>query len=299
MQVPVSETDTANAARGSEPENLLILSDLHLGNPASYLDGLEEIRDLIEEIQPDRVIFNGDTVEMRHEPDMVRGARLAREAREMCARAGAEAVFITGNHDPAISENHYLEMAGGKVLATHGDILFPTIVPWSREASIAWEMHQEKLGEVAGDRPLDELSLTERFHALRVACLDYESIKVSGESTAFGKVRMILNECWPPTRPLLVLQVWMRTPGLAREFAAKHFPRAKWILLGHTHRAGIWIKKGVSVINTGSFTPLSGRQIIILRGNTLQVRPVRCRENKSGERKRWFCGDPVFEKSLG
>jgi predicted phosphodiesterase len=276
----------------------LVLSDLHIGNPASYLDDLSELGELIAQSEARTVIFNGDTVEMRHEPDMVRGERVAQQAREICREAGAEAVLITGNHDPAISTTHYAELAGGRVLVTHGDILFPTIVPWSHEAPAAWKMYQQKLAEVAGNRPFKDLALPERFHAMRQACLDYEAVKVTGENSALGKLRMILQECWPPTRPFFILKVWATTPGLARRFAEEHFPKAGIVILGHTHRAGVWEKHGRVVINTGSYTPLSGRQVVIIREGTVSLRQVRYQEDKNGARKKWYLGQTVYSRPL-
>jgi predicted phosphodiesterase len=290
-------TDRKNQSTIAQEGTVLVLSDLHIGNPASYLTEPGELRDLIAQAEPDTVVFNGDTVEMRHEPDMLRGERVARQARELCRDLGAEAVLVTGNHDPAISTNHWMELAGGRVLVTHGDILFPTIVPWSREASTAWEMHLRKLGEIAGNRPFESLSLPERFHAMRQACLDYESVKASGQASALGKLRMILNECLPPTRPLFILKVWMQTPRLAREFAGENFPRARIVVLGHTHRAGIWEKHGRAVINTGSYTPLSGRQAVIIKGQTLSLHQVRYREQKTGSKK-WYLGETTYSRPL-
>ena len=103
------------------------------------------------------VVFNGDTREIGHEPWRDRSEMLLGELRALCAGLGAEAVFLTGNHDHRISELGWLELRRGAVLVTHGDMLLPEVVPWSlqylRKSKSLAELAIEHLFEDGVDFP--------------------------------------------------------------------------------------------------------------------------------------------------
>ncbi len=282
-------------------EPILILSDLHLAHPATYLRNAEELAPLIRRVGAKTVVFNGDSVEMRLEHLRDQGEENAQALRRVCADHGAEATFICGNHDPTISDHHVLELADGQIIVTHGHVLFPQIVPWSREAKAAWEKHRAKLEKYGGVSSIHDprISLEQRFRALQEACQAYESEKVERKPSPFSKVRMVVREMWPPTRPFTILRTWVVTPRLARRFAETHYPKARYVVTGHTHRAGCWTRHGITVFNLGSFTPLSGRLALVLQDDVVRALPVCERSSGTSEDcDRWMLGDPVFEDAL-
>jgi hypothetical protein len=83
-----------------------------------------------------------------------------------------------------------------------------------------------------------------------------------------------LRECWPPWRPLQIFHSWAGTPARAEALARVFRPRARFILIGHTHFSGCWRRGPRMVINTGSFLPLSGRMAIDIQGESLTVRSI-------------------------
>ena len=109
-----------------------IFSDLHYGDRASRVRSLGQIAPLLD--GPARIVVNGDTLDTRPGKHPRRTAELLAEVRRFFADESPPADLLTGNHDNDISETHALELAGGRVFITHGDVLFEDIVPWGRDA---------------------------------------------------------------------------------------------------------------------------------------------------------------------
>ncbi len=245
-----------------------ILSDLHYGHPATYLRDLKQIGPLLE--GADRVVFNGDSVEMRFVKEREQGAADFALFKAFCAQIGIDAVFLTGNHDPALTDLNHLDLAEGAILVTHGDILFHGLSPWSREVKALQDAHTRFLA-AAGNPP----TLEPRLVAARLAALSIENLGPRAHHHA--RVRSLpgfIQEVWPFWRPLKMLECWMQTPALAAAFAAQYRPKANCILIGHTHRAGVWKRKGRTIINTGSFLPYSGMLAVDLTADSLTVRKI-------------------------
>ncbi|MEI6351909.1 MAG: metallophosphoesterase [Verrucomicrobiota bacterium] len=226
-----------------------ILSDLHFGHPTSFVRATEQLAPLLE--GADRVIFNGDSVEMRfveeRGPAAVDFARL----QQCCLEAAVEAVFVTGNHDAEISEIHHLDLASGAVFVTHGDILFHGLSPWSKEAARLQEAHTQELSALGNPSQL-ELQLRAAKRAVRA--IQHFGPKLR---TPVNRAANLLHEAWPPWRPFHILGCWAVTPHRAHALAAAHRPEAKFVIIGHTHFSGIWHRRDRVVINTGAFLPYS------------------------------------------
>jgi predicted phosphodiesterase len=80
---------------------------------------------------------------------------------------------------------------------------------------------------------------------------------------------------WPPLRVLRVLQAWRAEPVRAAALAQRARPRAKFVLLGHTHRPTVWrTPAGIVVINTGTFCPPFGGSAVDVTPDRLVVRRV-------------------------
>jgi len=245
-----------------------ILSDLHFGHKSSVVREWSQIAPLME--GADRILFNGDTVEMRFLEEREKAFADADALRQLCEQAGAGTVFLTGNHDPLLTDIHLMELAGGAVMVTHGDILFPGLSPWSSEARRLIEAHTRELAAL--EKPDD---LASQLAAMRRAALALEHLgETFRRQQKPGLLRAVQHHIWPPWRPLSIVVAWMRTPSLANTLAARHAPHTRFVALGHTHFSGIWRCGKRIIINTGGFLPLARRLAIDLEDQTLTVREI-------------------------
>ena len=245
-----------------------ILSDLHYGHPATAIGDLRQITPLLEGVE--RVVFNGDSVEMRFVREYEQGAADFARLQAFCAEAGTEGVFLTGNHDPALTPLHHLDLHEGAVFVTHGDALFHGLSPWSREAEALKAAHSQCLADAGHPSALEPLLAAARKAALAIETLGPFAHHHAHAKTFAGFIRQI----WPPWRPFKMIECWIQAPGWAAAFAEQHRPNAKCFLFGHTHRAGIWRRRGRTLINTGSFLPYSGMLLADLDGGELAVRKI-------------------------
>src|SRR5690242_3762949 len=100
---------------------VLILSDLHLGNQNSksygMMDGIARLARSF-----DRVILNGDTLDRYEKPDCTNDAtKLIHDITATCTSASAPPELLPGNHDPAISDVHWVYLKESATLVYHGD----------------------------------------------------------------------------------------------------------------------------------------------------------------------------------
>jgi predicted phosphodiesterase len=249
------------------PDRLRIISDIHLGHPGSLVTDPDQLAPLFEDVPA--VIFNGDTVEMRYRTQREQGWHDLERVAAVCRGTGARPFFINGNHDPIVSAVSHLDLLDGAVLITHGDFLFHDISPWSDEARAIGAAHTQMLGEMGPDVLVD---FEQRLSAGKLAALSIELHEARLPQGPLARVVTFLQECWPPWRPLQIVKCWVETPGRALELMRVFRPRAKIILIGHTHLGGIWKLGGRVVINTGSFLPLARLRIVDLRNEDLEVR---------------------------
>jgi predicted phosphodiesterase len=211
-----------------------ILSDLHYGEHSSRVRSLSQLRPLLGD--PETVVLNGDALDTRPGPDPEFTARCRAEVREYFEIACRQVTFVTGNHDPDISENHCLDLAAGRVFVTHGDILFEDIVPWSIDAPVLRARIREALASLP---PGAAGSLDQRLLAYRrVAASVLQRHQVEHHGLKYA-VKTAGDSVWPPWRVLRVLAAWRRLPRRGAALLREHRPRARFCLLGHTHRPGV------------------------------------------------------------
>jgi len=225
-----------------------IISDLHYGEHASRVRSLTQLRPLLGDAAA--VVLNGDTMDTRPGPDPLFTARCRAEVREYFEAACHQVTFVTGNHDPDISPTHYLDLAGGRVFVTHGDILFDDVVPWSRDAPALRARIRETLAALprGAGRSLEERLLVYRQVALTV--VQRHQSEQHGLTYA---IKMAGDSVWPPWRILRVLGAWHHLPRRGAAMVREHRPKARFCLLGHTHHPGIWrAASGTVIINTGA-----------------------------------------------
>ena len=228
-----------------------ILSDIHFGHPASAVRDPDQLAPLLEGVQ--RAIFNGDSVEMRFVEERPQAKEDIQRLHALCDKAGVERTFVTGNHDPLISTTNHVELAGGGVLVTHGDVLFEGLSPWSREADVLISAHRE-----AREALSDPGDLQQQLGATKRAALAIEHLGHSLRCTSGKSLRNFLYEFWPPLRPFRILTCWAAAPQRAAKIAEDYRPETECVVFGHTHRSGVWRRGERIVINTGSYLPLSG-----------------------------------------
>jgi UDP-2,3-diacylglucosamine pyrophosphatase LpxH len=248
---------------------IVILSDLHIGHPASRLTDPQSLTPLLRGAAT--VVFNGDTVEMLWVGNRDHAQEQLERLAQTCTDLGARPVFLNGNHDPIVSSASYLDLCEGAVLVTHGDILFHSVAPWSRDAAVIGPEHSRLLEQLDEQAKAD---LAERLLIAKRAQLTLEMHEPHRGTGLRVRVMTVVREVWPPWRAVKIIHCWLQTPGFAARLAQEHRPLAHYVIIGHTHRAGVWRRDGRVVINTGSFMSFSGRSIVRLTAERVQVQEV-------------------------
>jgi predicted phosphodiesterase len=250
-------------------EPTLILSDLHLGHRASQIKSPEMLAPLLQ--HTGSAIFNGDTAEMRGEVDRPLGRKLAAELARVCHQIGTKAIFVNGNHDPVISNINHLELAEGRILVTHGDILFLGVAPWSKDARQYLNAHKKILKNLGPE------SLTDLEHQLRATKQASLMLQAAEASTTQGtepSLGLFFRQMWPPHRPLVILKAWLDLPDRGADLASVYRPTAQFIIVGHTHFPGLWRRKGRTIINTGSFVAHLPAHAVLVDSGRLEIRRI-------------------------
>jgi UDP-2,3-diacylglucosamine pyrophosphatase LpxH len=252
-----------------------VFSDVHYGDRASRVAHLGQLRPLVTDV--DAVILNGDTTDTRTGPNPGHTAACRDAVAEFAAASDAPLTFLTGNHDPDMSDTHWQELAGGSVLVLHGDILFEDMVPWGRDARLIRRKITAALGET-GLASLDRMSLEERVALWREVAVSVPQRHQSERHPLKYALRFAMDTVWPPLRIVSIFQAWGREPELAAAMVRRVRPHAKYVLLGHTHRPAIRkIPGGPTIINTGSFTAPFGGYAVDLLPDRLRVLRIDCR----------------------
>jgi predicted phosphodiesterase len=246
-------------------EPIRILSDLHLGHTASLARGIEQIAPLYRDVRT--VIFNGDTVEMRSARNRARAIRIMREVEAFCAAQAADTHFINGNHDPIISELNHLEIGGGSLLVTHGDTLF-------HEDDDVWS------SDAAGERQTG-ISDADLARLVRILATNKPGSRGSHSTAHFdipngtwGQFTTFMKQTWPPRRLARMVSGWRESPTRAVNLLRLYHPTARCVIVGHTHRPGVWHRHGYCVVNTGSYLPMLGRLAVDYEAGVVTVRKV-------------------------
>jgi predicted phosphodiesterase len=256
-------------------EPVLILSDLHLGHRASLIKNPEQLAAMMK--GPGSVVFNGDTAEMRTDEDRVVGRKLAADLARVCHQVGRRAFFVNGNHDPTVSNTNHLDLSSGSVLATHGDILYLGVAPWSRDAHHYLRKHRQILDRLGPDGYAD---FEKRLLATKRTSIELQMIERPLTRGCAPELRLLLRNAWPPWRPLKIAKAWLELPRLADDLAHAFRPRARFIVVGHTHYPGVWKVGQRVIINTGGFVPYFGALTVLIESGRLEVREVKVSKKK-------------------
>jgi len=253
-----------------------IVSDVHYGDRSSRVRSLAQLRPLLA--GADAFILNGDTVDTRPDKDRAGTEEKRREVLDFFGSAGIPVTFLTGNHDPDMSRLHELGLEGGRILVTHGDILFESIVPWSQDAAMIRSKVIAALAAVPDDGTCD---LESRLSAFRSVAGTIPQRHQSERDPLRYALRLAGDTVWPPDRALKILRAWREAPGRAAALARRHRPKAGFVMIGHTHKPGVWkMASGLVVINTGSFSQPFGALVAEVETGGVRVRRV---DYKGGE----------------
>jgi predicted phosphodiesterase len=252
------------------PEFIRIFSDIHYGDRASQVHALAQLTPLLQ--GPSALVLNGDTLDTRLGPAPQRTEAMREEVQKFFPQQIAAVTFLTGNHDANFSTHHQLELAGGALLLTHGDILFDDIVPWSQDAPFI----RARLAEEFQKLPAAQLpDLETRLAVFRRVAIGIPQRHQSERNAFKYAADLARDTIWPPTRFLQIIQAWREMPARAEALLRAHRPQAKFLLVGHTHRPGVWRRRdGIVIINTGSFSRPFGACLVDLWPTRVVVRRI-------------------------
>jgi predicted phosphodiesterase len=253
-----------------------IFSDLHYGDRASALTDLEQLSPLLD--GPTEIMLNGDTLDTRQGPNPSATAEGRAVARDFFASRSPPASWLTGNHDPDISDTHARELAGGEIFVTHGDILFEDLVPWGRDANVL----KQRIAEELRRAPMNSQSpLTERFRAYRRAAATIPQRHQAEKDPLKYTLGFLADTIWPPTRILRVIRAWRETPLKADQFLDQNGLPAQILVMGHTHRLGAFrTPANRLLLNTGSVCPPGNAGVVDVHSDRVILRAIERRGGK-------------------
>ncbi len=271
------------------PGTVRILSDLHLGHDRSLIRRAEELRPLLA--GADEVIFNGDTLQERADVFRPRSLSLVEELQEVCREEGVRPGFLRGNHDPAAWPWEMVDLRGGLVTVTHGDVWLRLISPWSR----AMPQYRSLLEAIYAEYPpVAELDLGQRFDLLQRCRMAMPPLESGLYSRSTGsRSALFLREMWPPRRPWEIFKAYAMLPGLALEFVRTFRPNSRVMVFGHTHRARIWRRGGRLLINTGAFVTFAQPLMVEIKDRSLRAWRLAFKQGA------WHPEEPIVTEPLG
>ena len=248
----------------------LVLSDLHLGSKASHAASrLDDIARVGAGF--DRVILNGDTLDRCYtDPCGDDSAlRFIEMARTCCASRNGSPELLTGNHDPAISNTHWIYDEHSRTLIFHGDCIRDYTHPTKRDDQRLMAKLKERWAALGG-RPEAFAALHENYRQVQ---LQYLPI-INPYKKAKTVMQYALSLIYPPRRPFDIIHYWMTAPKLALKLATGFDRAVSNVVVGHTHKPGSWNINGVGVFNTGSYMPMSGAFAVCIDGERIEHVPM-------------------------
>lgn len=197
---------------------LRILSDLHFRDASSRLTALDQLVPVLSGVSS--LWLNGDTCDNQ---TGMSSAQLA-EIKTFFQGQVPAVRFITGNHDPDISDTHHGSAADGRLFATHGDVFLDEIVPWSR---VRQTLHT-RVQQAQWDHPHhDSESLDGRLALNRIACVGFAR-ECDPERTDFGhRFSRLVTEFFPPDNLGRCSKLGARSPTGSRPENPIGFPPPK------------------------------------------------------------------------
>ena len=226
-----------------------------------------------------RLILNGDIAEIHHPAYRAAAARELLRLQTICDRDAVGLTVLSGNHDPYLTDRRHLMLAGGQVLVTHGDVLHPAVAPWSAAAPRMLAAQTRARAQLDAD---ERDGLEGRLWASqRAAIAEWDDVDPRGHART--TVASLLAK---PTAVAKLAWYWMTIPGVAASFARQYTPDARFVVIGHTHRAGVWRRGERVVLNTGSYGFLGRPHAVVIEDGAISM----WRVLDDGERYRYDTG---------
>lgn len=113
---------------------VVIISDVHVKNSNGWKEQIDGLREVWA--KAGTVVFNGDTVGGRETNNGTSTEEILTYISKLCAKDGTEAVFLAGNSDYFLDVAKHLLLVEGRILITHGDVIFPEMSPWYDDAHL-------------------------------------------------------------------------------------------------------------------------------------------------------------------
>ena len=252
---------------------VVVISDLHMGRPdmvetASQLDALVD--------GASTLVINGDTAEVRLNGISDVARRELDLLQNRCRSSGTRLILLAGNHDPQIVARRHLMLADDEVLITHGDAVHEALAPWSDAARIIARRHREVMASKSAS---ERETLETLFEACREAALAEPM-----EDEELGRPTTLTGAVAKPRKVLEILAFWLNHARRLDRFATRFGPKARIVIAGHSHRAGVRRVGHRTVVNTGCFgTP--GPALAVLIGESgLEVRRLAQSRHSGGWR---------------
>ena len=196
-----------------------IFSDLHYGDRASRVRTLAQLRPLLDGI--DHLVLNGDTMDTRPSPVPAHTAQCRAEVLAFFPAQTPRTTFLTGNHDADLTPHHSLDLAGGRLFVTHGDIFYHDIVPWSQDAPA---IRPQIAAGLAALPAHERDQLAARFAVWRRVAAAIPQ-RHQSESRGFRYLQHFARDTvWPPARVWRILRTWRGEGATAAAFARTHRP---------------------------------------------------------------------------
>jgi len=243
-------------------KKIRVVSDLHLGHPASLIGNISELLPILKGI--DVLILNGDTVQERHPEWHERSKQMFAQFESKAKELGVELFRTAGNHDPQTALRQAINVDNERVLITHGDSFFAEGSPWIRDFSKNWQQllplmkkiptygnDLDKRVELAG-----EISSSLRAYKPIPDSMKAEWIRLAKEPKRVGRILMAWSVMW----------------DMAQSFIQRYAPNTRVLIFGHFHRNSIQQSHQNVKICTGAFLNKLNASVVDLFDGNVEVR---------------------------
>ena len=245
------------------PLPIRMVSDWHLGHPGSRISAVSQVEHLLE--GAGTLVMVGDGREELVEGWRKNADQLWENLQEACEQRGVVFVALTGNHDPEASREGWLRLQEGRILVTHGDMIYETSSPWSKELF----EKREEVTQMLQERRCT--CLEDRWRCAReVGILLRPNGKMNPSFVGYLKLAL-----WPPERLMEVGRVWAGFAKEGERFLGTFSPESETLVCGHFHRPGKFRVGSKTVWNTGSAMKMCRGLAIDFDGEELSAARLR------------------------
>ena len=257
---------------------VVIISDVHVKNSNGWKEQIDGLREVWA--KAGTVVFNGDTVGGRETNNGTSTEEILTYISKLCAKDGTEAVFLAGNSDYFLDVAKHLLLVEGRILITHGDVIFPEMSPWYDNANLYKAARDSALQQMPQKlRSTLEGQLASTREAV-VKLANSNSCEKNNGSFSSCIKKKLESYLAKPCRGWAIIQAWQKMPSMAAKFTTQYADEAKFIIIGHTHRAGVWQIADKIVVNTGSFAGFSWPFIVHVTDDKLFVQKLVRKQKK-------------------